>query len=129
MCGKSTYASELGIPVFCADPKSLVKIKRDNVTYLPENLNWSQQSQYVASQWFNMPSPWVIEGVGVVRALRKWVDSYPNVKPADQILYFTNKHPSVIRSTGQEAMEKSIATIWGGINMYYKSITKYHSWG
>lgn len=128
-CGKSTYASSLGVPHFCADPKSLVKSPINSVTYLPEGIPWGMDSQYVIEAWMSKPGPWVIEGVGIVRALRKWLARYPaHINPADQIIYFTNPHPSVQRLPGQNAMEKGIQSIWSEIAMYYKPITKYHTW-
>lgn len=127
-CGKSTYANSLSVPHFCGDPKSLVKYPLPNVTYLPEGLTWSQGSEYIAKNWFTMPGPWVIEGVSVARALRKWSQKAPYSLPADSIIYFTNAHPSVVRSVGQDAMEKGVHTIWGEVASLYKSITKYHTW-
>jgi hypothetical protein len=129
-CGKSTYALKLGIPVFCGDPRSLVKRPVDGVTYLPEHLEWSAGSDYIANNWFNQKGPYVIEGVSVVRALRKWKKRHPVVRsmPCDKIIYFMNKHPSVDRLAGQHAMEKAVATMWGEVRDYYARITNYHQW-
>ena len=126
-CGKSTFASLSGLPVFCADPVSLVKDPIDGVTYLPEGLTWSEGSEYVAKEWFKMQGPWIIEGVAVVRALRKW-KTENSYFPCDEIIYFTQKHPSATRNEGQSAMAKSVYTIWKEIEDHYKSITTFHKW-
>jgi hypothetical protein len=129
-CGKSTFASSLGAPVYCTDPRSLVKVPKEGVTYLPEGLDWSSGSEYVLKNWLSMEGPYCIEGVGVVRALRKWKDS--NTKdaplPFDKIIYFRNQHPSVTRLPGQDAMEKAIATIWREIFPRFIHVTVFYKW-
>jgi hypothetical protein len=128
-CGKSTFASNMGVPHYCGDPRSLVKRTLPNVNYLPEGLDWSFSSTYIAKNWFPLNGPWVIEGVSVVRALRKWAEVMPNTNPADKIIYFINPHLSFQRSTGQDSMEKAIATVWSDISNKYAPITTYKKWG
>ncbi len=108
--GKSTYARELramGIPTFCTDALSMVKDPEDGVTYLPEGLEWSEASQYVADNWFTKPGRWCIDGVATARALRKWPG---DGMPADKIVIFTD--PMCETSKGQEAMAKGVVKVW-----------------
>jgi hypothetical protein len=129
-CGKSTYALSLNKPVFCGDPRSLVKRPVDGVTYLPEHLSWSAGSDFIANNWFKQKGPYVIEGVSIVRALRKWKKNHSVVRsmPCDRIIYIVNKHPSVQRLPGQDAMEKAVLTVWNEIRNYYAPITNYKAW-
>lgn len=111
--GKSSLAAAYALPVFCSDPKSLARNPSAAVTYLPEGLEWSEASAYVAETWFAMPGPWVIEGVATARALRKWAETHPTGYPCDRILVL---HRPVRGCTiGQEAMAKGVATVWNGI--------------
>ncbi len=121
--GKSTYAGTYGLPVYCTDPKSLVRNPKDNVTYLPEGLGWSEGSEYVAKNWLTKPGDWVIEGTGAVRALRKFNGNKPDV-----ILYFANSHPSQELLPGQVAMAISVSSIWEEVKAKYAPITKYMKW-
>lgn len=78
------------------------------------HLGWSEASAEVAS-WFDAPGPWVIEGVAVVRALRKWLEAHPVTaqdcpKPCDRIVYLV--HDGRGLSQGQQSMGKGIATVW-----------------
>lgn len=118
--GKSTIAASLaarhGYTHYCTDPISLVKEPIKNVTYLPEGLEWGKDSEYVCGNWFTKDK-YIIEGVGTVRALRKW-DGKP-----DMIIVFKDK--IVDRTDGQEAMAKSVITMWDGISSKYKDITHY----
>lgn len=121
--GKSTLAAQLsrkhGYSHFCADPKSLVKEPLPNVTYLPEGLKWGQDSEFVCAEWFKNTNC-IIEGVGVVRALRKWGEFYQG-NPVDQIVVMPDA--VVERNFGQEQMAKAVSTIWKEIEMKYKGIT------
>ena len=119
MAGKSTFAKTLGLPVFCTDPKSTVRQPDPEVTYMPEGIEWSKQSDYVIDQWFKKES-FVIEGVGAVRALRKWA-SYYTLMPCDKIIFMQNKQPL----DKHIAMVKSVQSIWGEIALMYRHITEY----
>lgn len=122
LSGKSTHSSTYGLPVFCTDPKSLVRHPKENVTYLPEGLGWSEGSEYVAKNWLTKSGDWVIEGTGAIRALRK-----SGVMP-DRIIYITNNHPGHNPEPGQLAMAVSISTIWEEVRTKYEPITKYLKW-
>lgn len=118
-CGKSTIARsylQAGIPVYCGDPAHLVKDREDGVTYLPDNLQWSDGSFYVASEWFPRPGPWVCEGQIMARALRKWKRTMP---PADHIILLTDHHPKARPTPGQRAMHRGVMTVWREIAPKY----------
>lgn len=117
--GKSSLARtfrDQGIPTFCGDPRSLVKEPEDNVTYLPENLSWSDSSQYVVDNWLTQPGPWCCEGVSMVRALRKVVRA-DRVKDLDGIeIIVANQVPKgVIPTPKQDSMSKAVMTVWSEI--------------
>jgi len=101
--GKTTFAERVeqrtGIPARHSDT-------------LIQDLAWSDASAEVA-KWFDEPGPWLIEGVAVVRALRKWLLAHPEGKPCDRVLFLVD--PVVEQTPGQKAMAKGCATIWGGI--------------
>lgn len=122
--GKSTYAKQSGLPHYCTDPKSLVKEPIDGVTYLPEGLKWSEDSDYILSKWFSKPGDWIIEGVGAVRALRKWSLVHKHANPCDEIVVIHDNHPSVTMLDGQLAMQKGVMKIWGEVRSRYEDITK-----
>ena len=127
--GKSTMSLTFGVPVFCADPKNLVKDVIDGVTYLPDGIDWDAQSHFICMNWFSMPGDWIIEGVGVVRALRKWAKYYDSNPPCYNVIYIKNPHPSAGELLpGQIAMAKSIDSIWDEISGTYNSITEYKFW-
>lgn len=84
-------------------------------------LGWSEASE-TAAQWFNDDGPWVIEGVAVARALRKWLrqcdtfrstgemeNSTLTVKPCDRLIVL--ERPWVDLSAGQLAMGKGVFTV------------------
>ncbi|TXH11826.1 MAG: hypothetical protein E6R03_13975 [Hyphomicrobiaceae bacterium] len=73
------------------------------------DVGWSEASAN-AAEWMEQPGPWVIEGVSIPRALRKWLAAHPEGKPADKIIYLSV--PRVELSSGQAAMAKGVATVW-----------------
>ncbi len=72
-------------------------------------LGWSNASAVVAT-WFDKPGPWVIEGVALPRALRKWLAANPEGRPCD-VVFWSNDN-KVDRNSGQEAMAKGCDTVW-----------------
>lgn len=126
--GKSTTASALGLPIFCGDPLSKVKDPMEGVTYLPEDLPFAGDggsSDYIATNWFSMPGPWVCEGHVMARALRRWVALKDRPKmPCDKIIVLD--HAARIDSPlrGQEAMHKGVMKVWGEIAHHFKDITQ-----
>jgi hypothetical protein len=85
--------------------------------------DWSHQSQLV-SEWFNAPGPWIVEGVTVPRALRKWLEHtsmtltgtghpFRNQKPCDKVIYL--KRAKVPRNQGQEVMAQGCDRVFSEI--------------
>lgn len=75
--------------------------------------DWSAASQ-AASEWLNDPGPWIIEGVAVSRALRKWHDQHPGEPPpVDKVIRLTVPHEPLSR--GQTTMAKGEATVFAEI--------------
>jgi hypothetical protein len=103
-----------GIPTYCTDPKSLVKHTEEGVTYLPEDLDWSECSQYVVDHWMNQPSGDIcIEGIATVRALRKWLIQYGTL-PSDFIVVYKDTQYGDLLD-GQKRMGTGVETIWNDI--------------
>jgi hypothetical protein len=73
---------------------------------------WSAASAAVAL-WFDAPGPWVIEGVAVPRALRKWLDWHRTGKPCDEVI--TAWRPLIALDSKQAAMAKGVRTVWDEI--------------
>jgi GTPase SAR1 family protein len=97
--GKTTLANRLGGNVRSTDDV--------------KDLGWSEASAEVAT-WFDEPGPWVIEGVAVPRALRKWMRNNPGQPlPVDKITWLSGAfHPL---TTGQQSMTKGIETVMSEI--------------
>ena len=119
--GKSTLAKSFGLPVYCGDPKSKVKDVEEGINYLPEIQDWSTQSLYICREWFTK-SEGIFEGVGMVRALRKWA-VLNDAMPCDKIIYLTEA--KVEQSKGQVSMTKGVRTVWDEIKSFYEPITEY----
>lgn len=99
--GKSTLAQRL---VEEAESGLLIR----HTDSLMETLEWSEASAEVA-RWINQPGPWIIEGVAVPRALRKWLAA--NVgKPAD-VIYWSDS-AKVPLTRGQIVMSKGCDKVW-----------------
>ena len=71
---------------------------------------WSEASRQV-SEWLDTPGPWIIEGVAVCRALRKWREAHPGEPPpVDKVIRLTEPHEQL--SKGQATMAKGEETVW-----------------
>lgn len=86
--GKSTLGAQIakntGAKHLCTDPQHLCP---PGVEGLPNNLDWSEGSQYVSNHWIGKPNT-IVEGLGVVRAIRKWMDQNPGKRlPVDKIIH------------------------------------------
>lgn len=56
------------------------------------DLGWSEASEAV-SYWLDEPGPWLIEGVAVPRALRKWRERNPGQPPpVDKVIHLHQQH-------------------------------------
>jgi hypothetical protein len=75
------------------------------------DLGWSEASA-AAAEWFREPGPWIVEGVAVPRALRKWLAANEG-KPCDVVYWLEEPHEEL--SPGQVAMAKGCATVFDEI--------------
>lgn len=71
--------------------------------------DWSSASDEVAS-WMSREGPWVIEGVAVPRALRKWLQANPEGMPCELALWLSE--PKERLTLRQSAMAKGCLTVW-----------------
>ncbi len=71
------------------------------------DLGWSEASAEVA-RWISLPGPWVIEGVAVPRALRKWLRANDGC-PAEQLIVL--HAPFVELTPGQLTMTKGVWSV------------------
>jgi adenylate kinase family enzyme len=76
-------------------------------------LDWSEASEEI-SRWIDYPGQWIIEGVQVGRALRKWLNRNPEGKPADIIYYSFD--PWITLTNGQSTMNKGCKTVWDEVH-------------
>jgi hypothetical protein len=74
-----------------------------------KHLSWSESSAE-ASKWFDEQGDWIIEGVQMARALRKWLAANPNTPLDADIL--TLHRPWEARLPGQESMTKGVWTVF-----------------
>jgi len=72
------------------------------------DLGWSEASA-AAALWFSEPGDWIIEGVAVPRALRKWLAANPNARLDAEII--TLHRPLKPLSKGQRAMTLGMHTV------------------
>lgn len=73
---------------------------------------WSEASEK-ASLWLDEPGPWVIEGVAVVRALRKWLARHPppgDGLPFDEMHWY--RKLKCASTKGQNVLGKACETVW-----------------
>ena len=85
---------------------------------------WSEASAEVA-RWINRPGPWVIEGVAVPRALRKWLTAFDG-PPCDELIVLTHAH--VERTPGQITMAKGVHTVLDKILPEFEARSVKVSW-
>jgi hypothetical protein len=84
------------------------------------DMGWSESSQEV-STWLDNPGPWIIEGVTLPRALRKWRDRNPGQPPpVDKVILLTK--PRVPLAKGQAAMSKGVDTVMSEIEPWLSSV-------
>lgn len=74
---------------------------------------WSEQSEE-AMKWLYQPGPWVMEGVTMVRALRKWI-KYNLAKPCDIVYYLNRPHTEL--TPRQQGLLIGVHTIWKEIEV------------
>jgi dephospho-CoA kinase len=70
-------------------------------------------------EWFELPGPWVVEGVQTARALRRWFKSQPRSSATMNLLVDAvvnvTRPPFVPLSRGQESMAKGVAKIFAEV--------------
>jgi len=80
--------------------------------------DWSGASQ-VASEWLDAPGPWIIEGVAVSRALRKWRARHPGEPPpVDEVIFLHTPHGELTR--GQLTMAKGVESVHAEIEPWLR---------
>lgn len=100
--GKTTLAASLGESAVVRHTDDLIR------------LGWSEASQ-AACEWLDEPGPWIIEGVAVSRALRKWRDQNPGKPPpVDRVIMLDRPH--VAWNDGQRTMAAGVATVHAEID-------------
>jgi hypothetical protein len=77
---------------------------------LVDVLDWSAASAEMVT-WAEQPGPWIIEGVGGGRVLRKFMAAHPGEKPCDVAYWLTNVFTPLTKK-GQESMTKGCMTVW-----------------
>jgi adenylate kinase family enzyme len=99
--GKTTLAKRLserlGLPVLSTD-------------LLVGSLDWSGISNE-AALWLNKPGGWIVEGVAMPRALRKWLARSPSTAAAGLAVIWM---PRAVedRTSGQRNMAVGVDTVW-----------------
>lgn len=117
--GKTTLAAAIGKELWMAAPVPdigdcagpLFRHTDDLIEELKHlgKDSWSEASRRV-TEWLDEPGPWIIEGVAVGRALRKWREQNPGkAPPVDRVIYLGDPHVEL--TPGQAAMAKGVATV------------------
>jgi adenylate kinase family enzyme len=96
--GKTTRAKKIAIGV--GELRSTDALK--------EVGDWSAESE-IAARMFDEPSAFVMEGMVVPRALRKWLAAHPEGRPVDEVLWMGD--PKIETTKGQNAMGKGALTV------------------
>ena len=68
--------------------------------------------------WLDMPGPWIMEGVTLVRALMEWLDKHhfhPELRPADTIIWMPD--PKITLTKGQQNMAAGLCTVWESVRL------------
>lgn len=113
--GKTTLSQNLHESSLVLDPRFLATQSRWTVPVrhtddtLTAGLSWSEGSALVAT-WLNEPGPWIIEGVAVPRALRKWLTRHDG-EPCD-VVYWLGIIGHVQLTPGQASMGRGCETVW-----------------
>lgn len=107
--GKTTLAKRLSGSMFERGNRAGVCPSMLHTDDLIGKLEWSEASAEVA-KWMDEPGPWIIEGVAVSRALRKWRDQHPGEPPpVDRVIYLDEPFVSLVK--GQVSMRKGVRKV------------------
>jgi adenylate kinase family enzyme len=98
--GKTTLAKRLKDELGIANTKHSDDIK---------HLSWSESSEF-ASGWFNESGDWIIEGVQMARALRRWLKANSDKLLDVDIIKLNQPFDELIQ--GQLSMAKGIETVF-----------------
>lgn len=114
--GKSTLgrrlSGELSVPLKCSDFTNRGG-DIEPLKFATKDEQWSYASEKVA-EWLDDPSDMVIEGIAVVRGIRKWLKQHPkDPLPFEKIIYLTVSQQEL--GKGQHALCRSVNTIFGEI--------------
>jgi hypothetical protein len=101
--GKTELASQLG-----GDGSYALISADDHI-----GMGWSEASRHIADLMRDTESPWIAEGVAVVRALRKRIRDDKEPSPCDLVILL--RKAWVPLANGQQAMTVGHETIWGGM--------------
>ena len=102
--GKTTMSGRLSVEA--SGPRVVPARHTDD---LIGKLPWSDASAEVA-RWLDAPGPWIIEGVSVSRALRKWREAHPGEPPpVDRVIYLETPHEPL--TPRQQGMAKGVRTV------------------
>lgn len=121
--GKTTLADQLvedGNRNHARELREAGRTNRALLLYIPPTVHhtddlmpmgWSNTTQHVADHWLDATGPWIIEGVAVCRALRKWREAHPGESPpVDKVIRLTTPHVALTK--GQATMAKGDETVW-----------------
>lgn len=108
--GKSTFAEDLA---------KRHKLEVKHTDDLIGKFEWSELSEEV-SRWFDEPGDWIIEGMAVPRALRKWRERNPGAEPPIDMI-FVLREPFEELSPRQAAMGKQNDTVLTEIKDWIRS--------
>jgi hypothetical protein len=121
--GKTTMALEIARMRrhLCTDPQDLCPA---GVAGTPLDLGWSECSLWIAQHWLELPGPWVIEGVAVPRALRKWRALHPDAPPpADELIVLTEQRQAL--EPGQKRMGTALHSVLDELHEWLAPIMVY----
>lgn len=124
--GKTSLGIKLaqgeGMRHLCTDPQDLCPA---GVAGTPLGLEWSACSEWVARHWLELPGPWVIEGVAVPRALRKWRAMHPDAPPpCDELIIMSE--PFMALTTKQLAMGDNLHSVLDEMADWLAPVLKWH---
>jgi adenylate kinase family enzyme len=74
-------------------------------------LGWSESSA-AAAEWISKPGPWIIEGVSIPRALRKWLAANEGA-PCEVVHWMPLER--IPLSKGQTTMALGCITVWSQV--------------
>ena len=104
MTGKTTLARKMAL--------SLAGVAVRHTDDLIVGHSWGEMSDLVCG-WLSEPGPWVIEGVAVVRGLRKWLRENETGRPCDRFIFM--RHQLGDPNGGQKRMSMQCEAIWTDI--------------